>query len=277
MKFYLNLANHPFKALERTTELITIESIREFPSIDYILNIPRHKKLKLVFNDAVQHLREDFGVDLKNKLSDFQIAIHNIEHEINICKLITDEEIIANQIFFTRCAKDYRELSTELINLFITKKKVKLNKDFPFLTFNRIKGERMGRGKVEQWKYFFHGYHCYFQNIETKQQIEVPFMFGMEFGDLDPYFFSLYIKSTPEYQPLPIEIYEDFADGYRILEVMLKLDLLEKINSSIENHSGIVIKNREKIQIKVFNPETDFEKPQSKLARILEFLKFKIA
>lgn len=261
--------------MERNIELITIQSIHEFPSIDYISNIPRHKKLRLIFKNSVQHLREDFGENLEKKLQGFQIAIHSIEQEINICKLITDEEIIANQVFFTRCAKDYRELSTHLINLFITKKKVKLNTDFPFLTFNRIKGKRMGRGKVEQWKYFFHGYHCYFQNIETKQQIEVPFMFGMEFGDLDPYFFSLYIKSTPEYQPLPIEIYEDFADGYRILEVMLKLDLLEKINSSIENHSGIVIKNREKIQIKVFNPEIDFEKPQSKLTRILEFLNLK--
>lgn len=261
--------------MERNIELITIQSIRELPSIDYISNIPRHKKLRLIFKDSVQHLREDFGADLKKKFPDFQIAIHTIEHEINICKLITDEEIIANQVFFTRCAKDYRELSTHLINLFITKKKVKLNTDFPFLTFNRIKGEKMGRGRVEKWKYFFHGYHCYFHNLETKQEIEVPFMFGMEFGDLDPYFFSLYIKSTSQYQPLPVEIYEDFADGCRILEVMLKLDLLEKINSNIKNHSGMVIKDREKIHIKVFNPDTDFEKRQSKLTRILEFLNLK--
>ncbi|STC93595.1 DUF6896 domain-containing protein [Chryseobacterium carnipullorum] len=261
--------------MERNIELITIQSIKEFPSIDYISNIPRHKQLRLIFKDSVQHLREDFGSDLKKRFPAFQIAIPTIEHEINICKLITDEEIIANQLFFTRCAKDYRELSTELINLFITNKKVKLNKDFPFLTFNRIKGQRMSRGKVGQWNYFFHGYHCQFQNTKTKQEIEVPFMFGMEFGDLDPYFFSIYIKSTPQYQPLPVEIYDEFADGCRILEVMLKLDLLEKINSSIGNHSGTVIKDREKIQIKVFNPETDFEKRQSKLTRIVQFLKFK--
>lgn len=260
--------------MERNTELITIQSIQEFPAIGYISNIPRHKKLRLVFKDSVQHLREDFGTDLKKKLPSFQIAIHSVEHEINICKLITDEEITANQIFFTRCAKEYRELGTQLIDLLVTTKKIELNKDFPFLTFNRIKGKRTQSGKVGQWNYYFHGYHCRFQNTKTKQEIEVPFMFGMEFGDLDPYFFSLYIKSTSQYQPLPTEIYEDFADGCRILEVMLKLDLLEKINSNIENHSGIVVKEREKIPIKVFNPETDFERPKSTITRIRQFLKF---
>ena len=274
MKFYLNLDYHLFKALERITELITIKSIREFPSIDYISSIPRHKKLRLVFKDSVQSLREDFGADLEKKLPAFQIAIPYIDHEIIICKLITDKEIIANQLFFERCAKDYRELGSKLIHLLIQKKKIKLNREFPFLTFNRIKGRKSQSGKLGEWNYFFHGYHCGFKNIKTKQEIEVPFMFGMEFGDLNPYFFSRYIKSTQEYQPLPVNIYEDYADGCRVLEVMLTLELLEKINSNIENHSGIVVKDREKIQIKVFNPDTDFEKPKSKLVRLLQFLKF---
>ncbi|MBL1219946.1 hypothetical protein JET18_03800 [Chryseobacterium sp. L7] len=263
--------------MERITELITIKSIREIPSVDYISNIPRHKKLKLVFTNSVQHLRQDFGRDLEKKLPAFQIAVPDINHEIYICKLITDKEIIANQLFFERCAKDYRELGSKLIHLLIQKKKVKLNPEFPFLTFNKLKGSRrMHRGKIDGWIFFFHGYHCCFQNIKTKQEIEVPIMFGMEFGDLDPYFFSLYIKSTPEYQPLPVDIYENFDDGRRILEVMLKLDLFERINSSIANHSGIAVKDRDKIQINVLDPETYFAEPKSKIATILKFLKLKL-
>lgn len=260
--------------MERNTHLITVKSIYEFPSIHFIMNIPRQKKIRIIFTDPVLHLRKEFGKSLKKELPDFQVAIHNINHEINICKLITDEEIIDNKLFFIKCAKDYRNLGTKLIHLLVEKKKLELNREFPFLTFNRLKGSRkMQSGKCDNWDYFFHGFHCHFKNRKTKQEIEVPFMFGMEFGDLDPYFFSLYIKSTQEYQPLPVPIYEDFADGYRILEVMLKLGLLEKINSNIENHSGIVVKDREKIQIKVFNPETDHEKPKSTLTRLLQFLK----
>ena len=50
------------------------------------------------------------------------------------------------------------------------------------------------------------------------QLIEVPLVFSLEFGDLDPYFFTKYIKSTSDYKPLPVEIYEDYADGVRINE-----------------------------------------------------------
>lgn len=263
--------------MKRITESIIIKSIRELPTIDYISGLPRSKKLKLVFDDPVQNLREDYGTDLQKKLPGFQISIHNIEPQINICKLITEKEIIANQLFFVRCAKDYRELGSKLIHQLVQKKKIKLDPHFSFLTFNKLKGSKKGhRGKIDDWKYFFHGFHCYFQNIKTKQEIEVPFMFGMEFGDLDPYFFSLYIKSTPEYQPLPINIYEDFHDGYQILKVMLKLGLFERISSNIPNHSGIVVKDREKIEIKVFNPETDFIESESKISKILRFLKFNL-
>ncbi|MDR3026419.1 DUF6896 domain-containing protein [Chryseobacterium sp.] len=221
-------------------------------------------------------MREDYGEQLKKYLPHFTIDINSMEPKIEIKKLITKEEIIANQLFFVQCAKDYRKLGEELVSLFFKKKKVKLNKDFPFLAFNYFKGRRTQSGKVGKWRYFLHGYHCYFQNVITKQEIEVPFMFGMEFGDLDPYFFSLYIKSTPEYQPLPITIYENFADGKRILDVMLQLDLLERINSNLETHSGLVIKERDKIEIKIYNPDKDYEKIkfQSQLSRFIQFFNF---
>lgn len=106
-------------------------------------------------------------------------------------KLITDEEIMRYQEFFENCAKDYRNLATHLILELVRTKKKKLDEDFPFLTFNRMKGSRKHhKGKMNEWEYFFHGYHCYFFNTKTKLEIEVPYMFGMEFGDLDPYFFS---------------------------------------------------------------------------------------
>nr|WP_315029323.1 hypothetical protein [uncultured Chryseobacterium sp.] len=262
--------------MERSTFLINVKSIQELPSINFLINVPRHKKIKIIFDDSVNHFRESYSESLKKTLVNFQIAIHNIEPEINICKLITDEEIITNQLFFLQCAKDYRKLGEELIELFIKTKRIKLNENFPFLVFNQLKSRRNQRGKVGNWKYFLHGYHCHFQNIVTKQEIEVPYMFGMEFGDLDPYFFSLYIKSTPAYYPLPINIYEDFADGDRILKVMLQLGLLETINSNLEHHFGLVVKDREKINVKVFNFNNDSKLPKirSRFSRLLQIFKF---
>lgn len=262
------------EALERTIQSITVTSSDEFPSLDDIAGISRQIKLKIVFEESISHLRKSYGEDLEKLLPGFQIAIHNTEHEINICKLITNEEIEENQLFFLQCAKDYRNLGTALIHRFAEAKKIKLNADFPFLTLNKFKCSRRNHsGKVDDWDYFFHGYHCGFQNRKTKQKIEVPYMFGMEFGDLDPYFFSIFIKSTSEYQPLPVDIYDDFEDGRKILDVMLSLGHLEKIYSNIENHSGIVVKDRDKIDIKVYNPETDWVKSQPKLPWLFKYRK----
>jgi len=261
--------------LERTIQIISAASPDQLPDLDEISNTPRQIKLKIVFEEPVRHLRKSYGEDLEKLLPGFQIAIHNTEHEINICKLITNEEIENNQLFFLQCAKDYRNLGTTLITRLIEIKKITLNTDFPFLTLNKFRNsKRNDSGKVDQWDYFFHGYHCGFQHRKTKQKIEVPYMFGMEFGDLDPYFFSIFIKSTSEYQPLPVDIYDDFEDGKKILDVMLSLGHLEKIHSNIEHHSGTVVKDRDKVDIKVFNPETDFVKSQSKFSGLFRFLKF---
>lgn len=244
--------------MKRAQEIIEIQSINQFPSLHYIESIPREKKLIIIFSKSIDHLRERFGEKLKADLVNFQIAIHSLKPEIHICKLITHREIITHQTFFESCAKDYRNLATKLILRLIEKNKIKHHPDFPFLTFNSIKGSKKSRGKTDDWEYFFHGYHCHFKNTKTQQEIEVPIMFGMEFGDLDPYFFSIYIKSTPQYQPLPINIYENFDDGHRILEVMLNLGLFENINSNLKNHTGIVVKDREKVRIKIYDPETDY-------------------
>lgn len=82
--------------------------------------------------------------------------------------------------------------------------------------------------------------------------IEVPLVFGQEFGDLDPYFFSKYIKSTPKYRPLPVDIFEDYQDGARINEKMLSLGKFERISSNVGNHYGIVVADRQKVEIKSY-------------------------
>lgn len=238
--------------MNRTTEILKINSVEQIPTLEIIRTIPRNRKLKIVFEREVQNQREAIGQNLKNQLSDFQVGIHTIEPEINISKIITDKEIENNQDFFEQCAKDYRQLGEELIYKLVEELNLELNKDFPLDTFNQLIREDRGNGKIEDWKYYVHGFHCGFDNIETGQYIEVPLVFGLEFGDLDPYFFTNYIKSNPKYNPLPVEIFEDFADGVRINEKMLRLGKFEKISSNIGNHFGTVVTDRQKVEIKSY-------------------------
>jgi len=238
--------------LNRTTDIITINSVGQIPTLDTIRSIPRERTIKFVFEKEVQSQREAIGQNLKTELVGFQVGIHTIEPEINIAKLITDKEIEDNQDFFEQCAKDYRQLGEELLYKLVSKLDLKFNKDFPMQTFNELKRDGRSNGKVEGWNYYVHGFHCGFVNIKTKQEIEVPLVFGQEFGDLDPYFFSKFIKSTPKYKPLPTDIFEDYADGVRINERMLSLGKFERIGSNVGNHYGIVVADRQKVEIKSY-------------------------
>lgn len=262
--------------MKAITHLINVKSAEELPRIEDITRKPRHQQIKIIFDPSVLHLREDYGESLQKKLTNYLIFIHTIEPEINICKLISDEEVILNKAFFVQCAKDYRVLGNRLVHLFCKEKNIELNKEFPSLTFNNLKDRKNQSGKVGEWEYFIHGFHCHFKNIKTGQEIEVPFMFGMEFGVLDPYFFAQFIKSTPKYYPLPVDIYQDYNDAQRILEILLDLGLLEKINSNLGVHTGIVVKDREKVEINTLDPEKYFETliQPSRWSRLLQFFKF---
>ena len=238
--------------MNRTTDIITINSVGQIPTLETIRTISRERTLKLIFEKEVQNQREVVGQNLKTELVGFQVGIHTIEPEINIAKLITDKEILDNQDFFEQCAKDYRQLGEELLYKLVDKLDLKLNKDFPMETFNELKRDKRQIGKLEDWRYFVHGFHCGLENTKTGQIIEVPLVFGQEFGDLDPYFFSKYIKSTPKYRPLPVDIFEDYADGVRINEKMISLGKFEIISSNVGNHYGIVVTDRQKVEIKSY-------------------------
>jgi hypothetical protein len=233
--------------LKRTTEIISINSIREIPSIEEIESMPREKILKIFFNAPVERYRKNFGENLKEELKGFLVEVHAQEPVINIIKLITDKEIENNQSFFEQCAKDYRELGERLILELAEKFEININSECPYYTFLKFYSSENQKGIIGDWKYYFHGFHCGFENTRTKQSVEVPLVFSFDLGDLDPYFFVSFIKSTLKYQPLKINIYEDYSDGKRIITKMVELGKFERIRSVFGNHSGVIVKDRKKI------------------------------
>ncbi len=238
---------------------IEISDIDDFPSVEQIRKVQRGICLKINLVGSAQKHQKKRGEQLRKALPGFSIGIHMNGQEINVKKLMTDEEIAEHQDFFERCAKEYGLLGEKLINQFIVGNDIADHDGFPLKKLNGYIGNKNHetRGRMGDWDYCFHGFHCSFTNRRTKQEIQVPLTYGEEFGELDPYFFSAFIKTTPEFQPLPIQIYDDYGDGKRILDTMYKLGKFEMISSNLAGREGYIVKDRIKKEVK--QPEKGIE------------------
>ncbi|MCU8651030.1 hypothetical protein OEZ66_39325, partial [Escherichia coli] len=143
----------------------------------------------------------------------------------------------------------------------------------PLVTFAPFKCNRKRKGKMGKWQYCFHGFHCAFENKKTEQNIEVPLAYGFDFGDLDPYFFCGFIKSTPDWQPLPVAIYDDYHDGSRIIQQLLALGKLEKIPSPIPQYTGVAAVDRSNVDIANFRSTLESRLHRCKLRWLLKRVK----
>ncbi|HBN3877449.1 TPA: hypothetical protein ROG45_004896, partial [Escherichia coli] len=97
--------------------------------------------------------------------------------------------------------------------------------------------------------------------------------YGFDFGDLDPYFFSGFIKSTPAWQPLPVAIYDDYHDGSRIIQQLLALGKLQKIPSPIPQYTGVAAVDRSNVDIANFRSTLESRLHRCKLRWLLKHVK----
>lgn len=245
--------------MELKESIIEIWSIKDFPSTEEIRKTPRGTYLKINLLGSAKEHQKQKGEWLKQELQNFSVGINMDGSEINITKLISDDEIIEHQEFFERGAKEYGILGERLIKEFIVDKDIPDHDGFPLKSLNGYIGNKNHEptGQMGKWDYHFHGFHCSFFNRTTKQEIEVPLTYGEEFGELDPYFFSAFIKTTPKFQPMPTPIYDDYCDGKRIMETMHRIGKFEMINSNLGGREGYVVKDRLKKEVK--QPENGIE------------------
>lgn len=228
------------------------------PKLEFLRGIPRGVSLQMTFSGEMEVSRVALGEGWKRTLPGFQIGIHTSEPIVSILKLITDEEIDQFQNFFDRCAQDYRRLATELITGLAKQLNVEINPALPLETLNPYGNTNYEQaGEYGLWRYFFHGFDCAFTHKKTGRYIEVPLTYGLEFGRLDPYFFSRFIESSPDYRPLPVAIYADYADGERIIDRMLKLGKFIRVKSNLKGNYGVTAKEGAITGVRVYEFSED--------------------
>lgn len=72
----------------------------------------------------------------------------------------------------------------------------------------------------EGWSFNVHGEHCLFDHIVTGQSLEVSLGNKENITNLDPYFFYLFLKTTPDFQHLTEYFKNPFSDMITFFEIL---------------------------------------------------------
>lgn len=83
----------------------------------------------------------------------------------------------------------------------------------------------------DQWAWSFHGLQCRFENIDSKQIVEAELSFDEELGVIDPWFFELFVATTPRFRHLCGLFAFPGCDVWTVLEVLEKAGFLKRIES----------------------------------------------
>lgn len=225
-------------------KIIKILKPEDLPSIREVESLPRGVRLILLFENGVGIDKEKIGKEWETRFSDHLVGINLIRNEISLLRLILPNEVVHHQVFFEKCGIEYGKQARYLVNQFMTHFKVPPHDGVPFKTLHWFRNPYFKKsGKIGEWKYSFHGFHCGFTHKSTELTIEASLVFGENYGELDPFFFGEFIKTNPDFIPLPIPIYDSYHDGKRIVETMLKLGKFKKIKAQIEGKTGVIAKN----------------------------------
>ncbi len=140
---------------------------------------------------------------------------------------MTETEIIQNQIEIVECAKSFRQDANYLMNELAKDFNFSLNatEKFPREIYNH-KYNSKGFFR-EEWTYYFHGAECRFDNLRTKQVVELIYITKPEFGFLDGYFFYNYMTTTSKFKNLA-NWFGDYGNVWTAIELLANKGILTR-------------------------------------------------
>lgn len=123
----------------------------------------------------------------------------------------------------------YKRVAQELIDKLISEtsqaEKSEIINGAYYLLSNEevLNGEEYLSGN---WHFDVHGEHCMFENAETGQTLEVSLGSKNDVGNMDPYFFYNFLKSTANYEHLIAYFENPFGDMLNLFERLAAQNVL---------------------------------------------------
>ncbi len=214
------------------------------PTLDEIPSMDRLRELATQDQHVVLQFPQSLTLDQKRTIitklrpelpnwSVFDSGGTQTTENITVKKVIDRNQIIAHADQIVDAARAFRSIAESLCRQLAAKKQIQPSE--------LLEHQDHGRKLQDGWKYCFHGLQCRFENKQTKQIVEVEISFGDEFGVLDPYFFGLFMSSTPQFKSL-VNMFPDlYHDTSRALDVLEEIGRLVHVgNDGTYPKSGVV-------------------------------------
>ncbi|UED69448.1 hypothetical protein [Brevibacillus sp. HD3.3A] len=127
----------------------------------------------------------------------------------------------------------YKEIAQELMDKLILEtnqpEKSEIIKGSYYLISNAelLNGEEYLSGN---WYFDVHGEHCMFENLDTGQKLEASLGNKDDIGNIDPYFFYDFLKTTEDFKHLIQYFANPFGDMLNFFEELEKRKILVHIH-----------------------------------------------
>lgn len=152
---------------------------------------------------------------------------------VTVLKVIEERAVLENLPLFLSAIRDFSHTAHDLCRRLAEAHRI-LSEDL------LARREAIEKGRLGNWDYNFHGLECCFTNGGTGQVVDVRISFGGEFGVLDPFFLSRFIRTTPVHHKAARLLDDDFHDACRVLEILRACDHLRMHEAACDVLGGMV-------------------------------------
>jgi hypothetical protein len=156
---------------------------------------------------------------------------------VTIFKVIDEQVIRANLPLFLTAIADFAAIADDLCRRLALAKGVAPE--------DLLRASETQHGQLPGWNWYFHGGECCFTSTRTGQIVDAYIDYGGEFGVLDPYFLSKFIRSSPAHVEAARLLSDNYHDASRVMDVLLRLGCLIPIEvfSTLRgfNRRGLVL------------------------------------
>ncbi|RAW15032.1 hypothetical protein DC345_13350 [Paenibacillus taichungensis] len=123
----------------------------------------------------------------------------------------------------------YKRIAQELIDKLISETSQAEKEEIITGAYYLLSNEEVLNGEEYlsgNWHFDVHGEHCMFENAETGQTLEVSLGSKDDVGNMDPYFFYNFLKSTANYEHLITYFENPFGDMLDLFESLAAQNVL---------------------------------------------------